>query len=160
MLTALFVLAVLVTLVSLLHYEVLRWLDTFLVTLRIPPRSKLLVSAAVTLAAHALEAGLYAVGLWTLADVLHVGSLDPAQRQSGLDFLYFSLETYSSLGFGDLTPRGPLRIVAGLEALHGLLLIGWSASFLHLAMERYWGSHRPVRSPGPASEGHQKAPRH
>ena len=30
---------------------------------------------------------------------------------------------------------------AGVEALNGLLLIGWSASFTYLAMERYWPMH-------------------
>jgi len=52
--------------------------------------------------------------------------------------LYFSAETYTSLGFGDVVPDGPLRLLAGAEALNGLLLIGWSASFLYLEMERWW----------------------
>lgn len=52
--------------------------------------------------------------------------------------LYFSAETYTSLGFGDLTPNGPVRLLAGVEALNGLLLIGWSASFTYLCMERFW----------------------
>ena len=42
------------------------------------------------------------------------------------------------LGFGDVVPNGPLRLLAGAEALNGLLLIGWSASFLYLEMERWW----------------------
>ncbi|MEO5607197.1 MAG: ion channel, partial [Polaromonas sp.] len=50
----------------------------------------------------------------------------------------FSAETYSSLGFGDLIPTGPIRMLAGIEALNGLLLIGWSASFVYIAMERFW----------------------
>jgi hypothetical protein len=45
---------------------------------------------------------------------------------------------FTSLGFGDVTPSGPLRLLAGMEALNGLLLIGWSASYIHLAMERFW----------------------
>ena len=59
--------------------------------------------------------------------------------------LYFSLETYSSLGYGDIVPSGTLRMMAGAEALNGLLLIGWSASYAHIAMERFWqnGEHRP-----------------
>ena len=32
-------------------------------------------------------------------------------------------------------------MIAGVEALNGLLLIGWSASFTYLAMERYWPLH-------------------
>ena len=42
------------------------------------------------------------------------------------------------MGFGDLTPTGPLRMLAGVEALNGLLLIGCSASYTYLAMERFW----------------------
>jgi len=52
--------------------------------------------------------------------------------------MYFSAETYTSLGFGDITPVGPIRLLAGIEALNGLLLIGWSASFTYIAMERFW----------------------
>lgn len=53
--------------------------------------------------------------------------------------LYFSAETYTSLGYGDVVPGGALRLLAGMEALNGLLLIGWSASFIYIAMERFWG---------------------
>jgi hypothetical protein len=35
-------------------------------------------------------------------------------------------------------PTGPLRLLVGVEALNGLLLIGWSASYIYLAMERCW----------------------
>ena len=52
--------------------------------------------------------------------------------------MYFSAETYTSLGFGDVTPLGPIRLLAGVEALNGLLLIGWSASYTFIAMERFW----------------------
>jgi hypothetical protein len=65
------------------------------------------------------------------------------------DCLYFSVVTYTSLGFGDHVPVSHARLIAGVEALNGLLLIGWSASFTYLAMERYWplhGEHRPDTS--------------
>ena len=65
------------------------------------------------------------------------GNSGPAGR-SLASCLYFSAETYTSLGFGDLTPVGPLRMIAGVEALNGLLLIGWSASYAYIAMERFW----------------------
>ena len=55
--------------------------------------------------------------------------------------LYFSAETNTSLGYGDVTPAGPVRFFAGFETLNGLLLIGWSASYLHIAMERYWDTN-------------------
>jgi hypothetical protein len=44
-----------------------------------------------------------------------------------------------------VTPVGPIRLLAGLEALNGLLLIGWSASYTYIAMERFW--ERETRSP-------------
>ena len=61
--------------------------------------------------------------------------------------MYFSAETYTSLGFGDLTPNGPVRLLAGVEALNGLLLIGWSASFTYISMERFWSAF--AESDGP-----------
>jgi hypothetical protein len=31
-----------------------------------------------------------------------------------------------------------MRLVAGIEALVGLLMIGWTASFTYLDMSRHW----------------------
>ena len=42
------------------------------------------------------------------------------------------------MGFGDITPEGPLRLLVGTEALVGLVLITWSASFSFIAMQYYW----------------------
>ncbi|MBM3373365.1 MAG: two pore domain potassium channel family protein, partial [Betaproteobacteria bacterium] len=42
------------------------------------------------------------------------------------------------VGFGDVVPVGTIRFVAGMEALTGFLMIGWSASFTYLEMERFW----------------------
>jgi hypothetical protein len=36
---------------------------------------------------------------------------------------------------------GDLRLIASLEVLNGLLLIGWSTSFTYLSMLRYWKLH-------------------
>ena len=57
---------------------------------------------------------------------------------SFLDHLYFSTACYTSLGLGDLYPLGTLRLIAGVEALNGLILITWSASFAFLVMQRRW----------------------
>jgi hypothetical protein len=55
-----------------------------------------------------------------------------------IDCVYFSLTCYTSLGFGDLVPTGWMRFLAGIEALTGLLLIAWSASFMYLEMQKHW----------------------
>ena len=54
------------------------------------------------------------------------------------DVFYFSITTYTTLGIGDLFPHGAIRIVSGMEALNGLVMVGWTASFTYLKMERYW----------------------
>jgi hypothetical protein len=54
--------------------------------------------------------------------------------------MYFSAETYTSVGYGDVVPVGHVRLLAGIEALNGLVLIGWTASYTYIAMERFWGS--------------------
>lgn len=128
----------LIALTTVTHYEVLGLLANRLPGLRIPPRSKLLVVIFAAFVAHAIEIGLYGLALWCLVHGLSAGDLRGPGGASLANCLYFSAETYSSLGFGDVIPFGPIRLLAGVEALNGLLLIGWSASYAYLAMERFW----------------------
>ena len=46
--------------------------------------------------------------------------------------------TYTTVGFGDVVPVGPIRFLSGMEALTGFVMIGWTASFTYLEMERFW----------------------
>lgn len=130
----------LVALTTVLHYEVLRGLNNRLPRLRIPDRFKLLLVILGAFVAHALEMLLYGLALYQLVTHGQAGTLTGPAGASLASCLYFSAETYTSLGFGDLTPVGPVRLLAGVEALNGLLLIGWSASFTYIAMERFWNS--------------------
>ena len=120
--------ALLVVATTAIHYEVLHGLSTGLPVLRVPSRGKLLVVIFATFLAHAAEIGLYALAI-------HL--LDPAHFPLTTS-LYLSAETYTSLGYGDIVPTGEVRLLAGIEALNGLLLIGWSASYTYIAMERFW----------------------
>lgn len=132
----------LITLTTIVHYEVLAALSAGLPSMRIPKRAKLLVTIFGALAAHVVEIGLYGVAIYWLATELQAGTFAGSLPMSLQRCLYFSAETYTSLGLGDVTPTGPLRLLAGVEALNGLLLIGWSASFAHLEMDQFW---RPER---------------
>lgn len=129
---------VLLVLTTVLHYEVLRWLSAGLPALGIRPRAKLVVVIIAAFVAHVAEIGLYALAIVALVRVGGLGTLgDPARF--GFDVaLYFSAETFTSLGYGDVVPSGDMRLLAGAEALNGLLLIGWSASYAYIAMERFW----------------------
>lgn len=128
----------LIALTTVIHYEVLGTLSARLPGLRMAPQAKLLVVMFGAFVAHAVEMAVYGLALYGLISLLDVGTLRGAAGFSLINCLYFSAETYTSLGFGDLTPTGPVRLLAGAEALNGLLLIGWSASYAHIAMERFW----------------------
>lgn len=70
-------------------------------------------------ALHGVEIWLYALVYWRLGILPH---LEQA--------LYFSISAYSSLGeTGTLLPEA-WRVVGALEAINGILLIGWSTAFL------------------------------
>jgi len=135
----------LMALTTLFHYEVLRGLHLGLPKLRIPSRTKLLVTILAAFVAHMVEIGLYAVTLFALIRYMGVGNLGTQNEASFLECLYFSAETYTSLGLGDIAPLGPIRLLAGAASLNGLLLIAWSASFIYLAMERFWTSGSRAR---------------
>lgn len=129
---------VLLVVTTVIHYEVLRGLAVLLPGLGIKPRAKLIVVIIAAFLAHALEVALYALAIWGLVRFGGLGTLDDSSRFSLDVSLYFSAETYTSLGYGDVVPGGAVRLLAGVEALNGLLLIGWSASYTYIAMERFW----------------------
>ena len=74
-------------------------------------------------------------------ELLHFGYGDTlvAQPMTLFDYMYFSSTVYSTLGFGDIVPVGEIRALTGIEAVSGLVLITWSASFTFLEMQRHWG---------------------
>ena len=72
------------------------------------------------------------VMLWALLYELG-GALD-----SFSEALYFSLVAFTSLGYGDVTVGVDWRLVAGCQALSGLLLVGWSTALLVVVLQRIW----------------------
>jgi len=132
---------VLLVATTVIHYEVLRMLAAGLPRLAMPARAKLMIVIFGAFVAHAAEIFLYAVAFYLLVRYLGAGTLGDAIRSSLTLCLYFSAETYTSLGYGDIVPGGHVRLLAGMEALNGLLLIGWSASYTYIAMERFWSDN-------------------
>lgn len=120
-----------------LHYGTLAWLSAWLKRSR-DFRGEILLVVIAMFMAHMVEVALYAV-VYLLLDISDTAmSLAGAVDGNFLDHLYFSLACYTSLGLGDLFPVGTLRLIAGVEALNGLILITWSASFAFLVMQRRW----------------------
>jgi hypothetical protein len=50
------------------------------------------------------------------------------------------LTNFTTLGFGDIEPLGFIRLLVGMEALVGFVLITWTASFLFYEMQRHWSA--------------------
>lgn len=87
---------------------------------------------------HVVEIWIYGVGIHLAVHFPSLGEISGIADVGLLDSVYLSATTYSTLGYGDLVPRGPIRFLLGTEALVGLLMITWSASFTYLEMQRYW----------------------
>jgi hypothetical protein len=121
----------------LLHYEGLLFTSRRLTKMGGPPRIKVLYAIVSVLTMHCAEIWIFGLTFWLLAQVPGCGQLGPGPLHL-FDYIYFSAATYTTVGFGDLAPTGPVRFIAGIEGLAGLVLITWSASFTYLEMERYW----------------------
>lgn len=139
MIGALAISFVLVAATLLLHYEVLRLTSRWIVDLPIHPRARMIVVLAMAIMSHLLQATLYALVFVQMIESGRFGSIGGLPAHPAFaDVFYFSITTYTTLGIGDLFPHGAIRIVSGIEALNGLVLVGWTASFTYLKMERYW----------------------
>ncbi len=104
-----------------------------------PSRVTLLTVMFALLLSHVVEIWLFAVGYWGLAATGTHGHVVGYEQFTLLDHVYFSAANYSTVGWGDLSAVGPLRFLAGTEALTGFLLLTWSATFTFLIMDRIWG---------------------
>ena len=142
MIPAMIASTLLVVLCILIHYEVLRLTSDHLAELPVSPRARILVVVIACFAAHTFEVWLYGVAYYLSIETFALGGFGGQPAGGFEDSLYFSAVTYTSLGLGDYYPTRGLRLIAGVEALNGLMMIAWSASFTYLAMEKYWPLHR------------------
>ncbi|NJN47950.1 MAG: two pore domain potassium channel family protein [Candidatus Competibacteraceae bacterium] len=78
---------------------------------------------------------LIEVGLWALTYLLlPENQLDTLEKA-----MYFSLITFATLGYGDITlTETKWRLLSGIEALDGILLVGWSTALLFMIVQRSW----------------------
>ncbi|KUO65411.1 MAG: hypothetical protein APF80_06400 [Alphaproteobacteria bacterium BRH_c36] len=99
---------------------------------------RILVIVLAILTAHLLQVVVYAIGFVVAVEFFSIGGFGGRGVETHLDYLYFSIVSFTSLGLGDVYPLGHLRLLTGVEALNGLLLIAWSGSFIYTAMEWLW----------------------
>ena len=127
----------------LVHYESLCFLDRVLTPFG-SHRKRLLVTMFGVLAANIVEIWLYAGAYMLLERYTDLGAImmGVSGDTTPLDTVYYSAMVYTTVGFGDMLPSGGLRIISATEALVGLSLITWSASFTFFQMQAMFGKNR------------------
>ena len=132
-----------VALAVLVHYEGLVFMSSKLSTLHALRRRKVLFGVYGIILLHVVEIWIFGIAYWLLLIVPEAGTISGLAHAPFLDAIYLSAVTFTTVGFGDLTPIGPIRFMSGTEALTGFILITWSASFLYLEMEQFWRRKAP-----------------
>lgn len=121
-----------------IHYEVLRFTSSRLTHLPWPPRMRIIAILTAALISHMVQIFVYAVAFLWLEEIGGFGTIGGDRGHDLEDAFYFSITSYTTLGIGDLYPTGALRIISGMEALNGLVMVGWTASMTYLYMEKFW----------------------
>ncbi len=130
--------SLIVATVVIVHYEILFHLSAHIPRMTIKHRLRIVLGVFGALTAHALEIWIFAFAYYFMVSTTGWGALQGNFDGSLMDCAYFSFTTFTTLGYGDITPHGNLRYLTGIESLTGLVLITWTASFLYYEMQRYW----------------------
>jgi hypothetical protein len=129
---------IIVTVVVVIHYELLRRISTLLPRMTILYNLRIAVGVIGVLIAHAIEVWVFALSYYLMVKAGGGGTFEGNFQGTIGDCAYFSFTTFTTLGFGDIVPFGPIRYLTGIESLTGLVLITWSASYLYFEMQRFW----------------------
>ncbi len=120
-----------VSLVVLIHYFFLRHTTKYLPLLPIPHHFRIIFVVLSCVLAHVLEIWLFAFAYYFIQASDSWGGFAGSFNGTLVDCVYYSAITYTTLGFGDITPVGNIRLLTAMEALLGLILIAWTATFIY-----------------------------
>ena len=90
----------------------------------------LCTTAGQLLLLHVLEVIVWAIAYLLIVDIDALEDIEAA--------IYFSMVTFTSLGYGDIVIGEPWRILCGIQAMGGLLLFGWSTALLFAVVRALW----------------------
>jgi len=76
------------------------------------------------------SAALVEVGMWAAA-YLTLGAV-----QGGENSLYFSMVTFTTLGYGDIILPERWRLLASFEAANGIIMFGWTTAVVMAVVQR------------------------
>lgn len=144
---ALLINILLVAITVIIHYEILRLLSNIIPRMQIKLRLRVVFGVFGTICAHIIEVCLFGVAFYLMYQQGGFGDLTGQFDGSLVDSIYFSFVNYTTVGYGDIVPTGSLRFLAGLEAITGLSLITWSASFMFMEMTMFWDKENEKTNP-------------
>mgnify|MGYP001812962613 FL=1 len=90
----------------------------------------LATTAIVLVVLHAVEIVIWASVYRALVPVSELADLETA--------VYFSFVTFTTLGYGDITLSDGWRLLSGIQALNGILLVGWSTALMFAVVQKSW----------------------
>jgi hypothetical protein len=94
-----------------------------------------------------LKVLLFSIMLFTLIHTLHsmvwAGCYyaipeTSSQFSSFSEAVYFSMVTFTTLGYGDISLNSDWRLLSGLEAMNGIMLIGWSTAMMYSLIQNIY----------------------
>ena len=87
----------------------------------------LIYTAIFLLSLNFIEAIIWGFAYYILPGITEFDTLEKA--------IYFSLVTFTTLGYGEITISSTNRILAGLEAMNGVLLLGWTTAIMFSVLQ-------------------------
>ena len=87
----------------------------------------LVYSAIFLLMLNFIEAIIWGFTYYILPGITEFETLEKA--------IYFSLVTFTTLGYGEITIGSANRILAGFEAMNGVLLLGWTTAMMFSVLQ-------------------------
>ena len=128
-----------------LHYEALRLISDRLPTPANNHRLRDVFLVLCLIGVHIIEIWVFGLAYYGLLQTDASGSLVGLDVVTIFDCVYYSAVVFTTLGFGDIVPEGPIRFMTGTEAAAGLTFITWSASYMILDMMKVWDDQRTDR---------------
>lgn len=96
-----------------------------------PPARLTVVSGTILLL---FTAAFVEVAVWAGA-YLAVGAINGLETS-----LYFSMVTFTTLGYGDVVLTEQWRLLAAIEAANGIIMFGWSTALVIAVVQRTFSS--------------------
>ena len=109
------------------QYLIKKYYQTPLVSFDKRTVKMLVYTALFLLSLNFLEAVIWGFTYYLLPSITEFENLEKA--------IYFSLVTFTTLGYGEITISSANRILSGFEAMNGVLLLGWTTAVIFSVLQ-------------------------